>query len=107
MRWWASCSDLGSDRAQRQQIIASGAARNSLASDIRRRIRPISIPSKIINQLVRQDETRYFDIDHTANDTLDKINPTQLNQNVAAWVAMVWLASQADHDFKSAPRKTP
>jgi len=54
-----------------------------------------------------QDATRYFDIHHTANDTLDKINPTQLNQNVAAWVAMVWLAAQADHDFKPAPRKTP
>ena len=54
-----------------------------------------------------QDATRYFDIHHTANDTLDKINPTQLSQNVAAWVAMVWLAAQADHDFKPAPRKTP
>jgi len=54
-----------------------------------------------------QDATRYFDIHHTANDTLDKINPTQLSQNVAAWVAMVWLAAQADHDFKPAPKKTP
>ncbi|MDT0574725.1 M28 family peptidase [Croceicoccus sp. F390] len=34
-----------------------------------------------------QDGTRYFDVHHTANDTLDKIDPVQLRQNVAAWTA--------------------
>ena len=32
-----------------------------------------------------QDGTRYFDIHHTADDTLDKIDPAQMAQNVAAW----------------------
>ena len=36
-----------------------------------------------------QDGTRYFDLHHTANDTLDKIDPAQLRQNVAAWTAML------------------
>ena len=36
-----------------------------------------------------QDGTRYFDVHHTANDTLDKIDPAQLRQNVAAWTAML------------------
>lgn len=34
-----------------------------------------------------QDGTRYFDYHHTPDDTLDKIDPVQLRQNVAAWTA--------------------
>nr|WP_294851554.1 M28 family peptidase [uncultured Sphingomonas sp.] len=36
-----------------------------------------------------QDGTRYFDYHHTPDDTLDKIDPVQLRQNVAAWTAAV------------------
>ena len=36
-----------------------------------------------------QDGTRYFDVHHTPDDTLDKIDPAQLRQNVAAWTATV------------------
>ena len=49
-----------------------------------------------------QDATDYFDYHHTANDTLDKVDPVQLKQNVAAWVALVWLAAQAEADFMGA-----
>jgi carboxypeptidase Q len=52
-----------------------------------------------------QDGTDYFDFHHTANDTLDKIDPAKMKQNVAGWIAMIWLASQADHRFKGAPKK--
>ncbi len=34
-----------------------------------------------------QDGIRYFDVHHTPDDTLDKIDPAQLRQNVAAWTA--------------------
>lgn len=34
-----------------------------------------------------QDGTRYFDLHHTPDDTLDKVDPAQLEQNVAAWAA--------------------
>ncbi|WP_296677823.1 M28 family peptidase [Novosphingobium sp.] len=34
-----------------------------------------------------QDATRYFDLHHTPDDTLDKVDPQQLEQNVAAWTA--------------------
>ena len=34
---------------------------------------------------LNQDGTRYFDVHHTPDDTLDKIDPVQLRQNVAAW----------------------
>src|SRR3982751_4392908 len=36
---------------------------------------------------LNQDGTRYFDWHHTPDDTLDKIDPAQLRQNVAAWTA--------------------
>lgn len=36
-----------------------------------------------------QDGTRYFDLHHTPDDTLDKIDPAQLQQNVDAWVAVL------------------
>ncbi|MEC3949499.1 M20/M25/M40 family metallo-hydrolase [Sphingobium sp. HWE2-09] len=34
---------------------------------------------------LQQDGTRYFDLHHTPDDTLDKVDPEQLRQNVAAW----------------------
>lgn len=38
---------------------------------------------------LQQDGTRYFDLHHTNNDTLDKIDKAQLRQNVAVWTAVV------------------
>lgn len=49
------------------------------------------------------DGTHYFDVHHTAEDTLDKIDPRDLAQNVAAYAVFAWLAAQADGDFGSAP----
>jgi len=40
-----------------------------------------------------QDGTRYFDYHHTPDDTLDKVDPVQLRQNVAAWTAMLAVLS--------------
>ncbi|HET8764311.1 MAG TPA: M20/M25/M40 family metallo-hydrolase [Rhodanobacter sp.] len=50
-----------------------------------------------------QDATHYFDWHHTANDTLDKVDPAELAQNVAAYATWVYMAAQADGDFGSAP----
>ena len=36
-----------------------------------------------------QDGTRYFDLHHTPDDTLDKIDPAQLEQNVQAWTTVL------------------
>lgn len=51
---------------------------------------------------LHQDATRYFDWHHTANDTLDKIDPAQLSQNVAVYAVVAYLAAEADGDFGSA-----
>lgn len=42
---------------------------------------------------LNQDGTRYFDVHHTPDDTLDKIDPVQLRQNVAAWTTMLAVLS--------------
>jgi carboxypeptidase Q len=57
--------------------------------------------------LLSQDATRYFDIHHTPDDTLDKVDRSQLDQNVAAWAALVWLAADSDVDFRPHTPATP
>lgn len=49
-----------------------------------------------------QDGLRYFDWHHTAEDTLDKIDPEQLAQNVAVWTTVLWLAADSNLDFRAA-----
>ncbi|QNA87032.1 M20/M25/M40 family metallo-hydrolase [Sphingomonas sp. So64.6b] len=51
--------------------------------------------------VLEQDMGRYFAYHHTANDTLDKIEPDALNQNVAALASLVWLAADSDVDFRA------
>ena len=46
-----------------------------------------------------QDGSRYFDYHHTPDDTLDKVDPAQLRQNVAAWTAMLAVVANAPEDI--------
>lgn len=46
-----------------------------------------------------QSGLRYFDYHHTPDDTLDKVDPEQLRQNVAAWTAMLAIAANAPEDI--------
>ncbi|MBP6309299.1 MAG: M28 family peptidase [Arenimonas sp.] len=50
-----------------------------------------------------QDGTDYFDYHHTANDTLDKIDPKALDQQVAAYAVLAYLAAETDVDFDKKP----
>jgi hypothetical protein len=50
---------------------------------------------------VLQDGTRYFDLHHTADDTLDKVSATSLDKAVAAWVSFAYLVADTDVDFRS------
>lgn len=40
---------------------------------------------------LQQDGTDYFNWHHTENDTIDKIDPAAMRQNVQAWATFVWL----------------
>jgi Zn-dependent M28 family amino/carboxypeptidase len=45
------------------------------------------------------DATNYFDLHHTANDTLTHIDPKILDQSVAAYAVAAWLAATKQGDF--------
>ena len=50
---------------------------------------------------LQQDGTRYFDLHHTPDDTMDKVDPAQMAQNVAAWTTVLNIV--ANHDGAMAP----
>jgi hypothetical protein len=55
---------------------------------------------------LEQNGSDYFDLHHTPDDTLDKIDPDELAQNVAAYAALVYLAAETDVDFRREPEDT-
>ena len=117
-------SDFGADRVYALQL-PPGAQGSEFARAAARVLYPIGVLSSAVPETnggadvgplaevgvpvfgLNQDGTRYFDLHHTADDTLDKIDPEQLNQNVAAWAGLIWLAADSDVDFRAlAPGKT-
>ena len=58
-------------------------------------VAPIIAAQKLAVIDLRQDGTRYFDLHHTPDDTLDKIDPAQLDQNVATWAAVLAVVANA------------
>lgn len=53
-----------------------------------------------------QDVEGYFDLHHSEDDTLDKIDPEALAQNVAVWAAFLYAAAGSDIDFKTLAKAT-
>ncbi|HUD95120.1 M20/M25/M40 family metallo-hydrolase [Sphingobium sp.] len=50
---------------------------------------------------LQQDGTRYFDLHHTPDDTLDKVDPEQLRQNVAAWAVTLNIVANASETMSA------
>jgi hypothetical protein len=107
-------SDFGADRIWRVEFALPESASDD-ADRVSRLLAPLGIPRSGIPAtggpdvgiLVRngapaidlqQDGTRYFDLHHTSNDTLDKVDPAQLRQNVAAWTAMLSVIANSEAD---------
>lgn len=104
-------SDFGADRVWRVDFKLP-AGHDALATRIRQGLAPLGVGSGTqeagggadIAPLVKagvpvidlqQDGTRYFDLHHTPDDTLDKVDPEQLRQNVAAWAVTLSLVANA------------
>ena len=102
-------SDLGADRIWKVDS-KLGAGRREEAEAIGKALAPLGIVtgsyesaegSDIDAMLgdghagvtLHQDSSRYFDLHHTPDDTLDKVDPAQLRQNVAAWTAVLAILS--------------
>jgi hypothetical protein len=62
-------------------------------------------PARVPVFALSQDGTTYFDYHHTANDTLDKVDPKNLDQNVAAYAAFAYAAAEMPGDFGRAPEQ--
>lgn len=104
-------SDFGADRVWRVDFkLPTG--QEALSDRIASTLSPLGIaPSRLaagggsdIEPLVKagvpvidlqQDGTRYFDIHHTADDTLDKVDRAQLQQNVSAWAVTLFAIADA------------
>jgi Zn-dependent M28 family amino/carboxypeptidase len=119
-------SDFGTDRVY-QVSLPKAVAHSDFAQQLMRVLTPLgvlaaerlsenvgadvgpSVAAGVPGFALNQDGMRYFDIHHTPDDTLDKVDRAQLDQNVAAWAALVWLAADSDVDFRShaAPASAP
>lgn len=55
---------------------------------------------------LRQDGTDYFDYHHTPDDVIANVDPQSVRQNIAAWAAFIYMASEMDGDFRDAPTES-
>ncbi len=53
---------------------------------------------------LNQSGLRYFDTHHTPDDTLERVDPEQLRQNVAAWTTMLAIVANAPEDIGAVTR---
>jgi len=113
-------SDLGGDRIYQMRSRVLPGAEGSVA-ELARLLEPLGIPwvrevpafgGADLGQMVKlgmpaidldHDATRYFDYHHTANDTLDKVDPEALRFNVAAWVTFLAWATESRAEFGPVP----
>lgn len=49
---------------------------------------------------LQQDGTDYFDYHHTPNDTMDKIDPAAMQQNLASWIITTLAVANSDIDLR-------
>jgi len=50
------------------------------------------------------DTTDYFDLHHTSDDTVDKIEPARINQSAAAYAVFTYLAAELGGNYRAASR---
>lgn len=80
-------------------LLNLGISRSSGAAGGGADIGPIITDSNLAIIDLQQDGSRYFDLHHTPDDTLDKIDPKQLRQNVAAWATVLSIIANSEVDF--------
>jgi len=80
------------------KVVVNPAAPRSGGADIAGLI-ALKVPFVDFNQ----DASRYFDLHHSQDDTLDKIDPADLAQNIAVWAAFLYVTANSDVDFRPKP----
>lgn len=66
-------------------------------------VEPIIEKQKLAVVDLDQDGTHYFDLHHTPDDTLDKVDPVELAQNVAAWTEVLKIVANEAGPIAAAP----
>lgn len=118
----AAESDLGADRVWRFQSSLEGSA-----APVADRLASALVPLGIVHTAggggdgadigpivttgvagidFNQSALRYFDTHHTADDTLDRVDPEMLRQNVAAWTTMLAIVADAPEEIGPVARKS-
>ncbi len=113
---FAAESDFGEDRIWRLQtnfpegakavgdrihaaLLPLGIVRGTAKAGDGADIEPILKLGKSSAVDLNQTGTRYFDIHHTPEDTLERVDIEQLRQNVAAWTAMLAIVANAPENL--------
>ncbi len=112
----ASESDFGAGRIWRFET-RFGASALPFAKQIQQQLAPLGIEAggndafggpdvSVLKALgvpvvtLEQDGTDYFDYHHTPNDTLDKVDPAALEQNLQAWLIMTRAVANSALDLR-------
>jgi hypothetical protein len=63
------------------------------------------VPLGVPQLALRQEGAHYFDIHHSAEDTLDKVSAAELDKAVAAWAPTIYAVAESGVDFRKAGAK--
>jgi carboxypeptidase Q len=95
------------DKALSDRIAAAlspmGIVRGSGKADGGTDVEPVIEKQKLSVVDLNQDGTHYFDLHHTPDDTLDKVDPAELAQNVAAWAEVLKVVANEAGPIAAAP----
>lgn len=95
------------DKALTDRIAAAlspmGVVRGSGKADGGTDVEPVIEKQKLSVVDLNQDGTYYFDLHHTPDDTLDKVDPSDLAQNVVAWTEVLKIVANEAGPIASAP----
>jgi hypothetical protein len=112
-------SDFGGGRVWKVTAESQSEAGDALFAQIARLLAPIGIAPGRSDQpgggpdiypliaagvpslRLHQDGRDYFDLHHTADDTVDKLDARSLDQNVAAFAVFAWLVADSDVSFRA------
>ena len=95
------------DKALSDRIAAAlspmGIVRGSGKADGGTDVEPVIEKQKLSVVDLNQGGTHYFDLHHTPDDTLDKVDPAELAQNVAAWAEVLKVVANEAGPIAAAP----
>ncbi|HEV8240349.1 MAG TPA: M28 family peptidase [Thermoanaerobaculia bacterium] len=116
-------ADLGAGKVWGMRALAAPAGRTFL-QEVARDLAPLGVdwlepaafggadlsplePAHVPMADLAHDASEYFDYHHTADDTLDKIDPASLAQGVAAYAVTAWRVADSAVVFGPAPEPPP